>query len=141
MTSGKTPEYILLSALIGKLENNDYYRVFAKSLARTARPAGSLPPDDELVREMFHYFIKENELPIHYQGSVASLDFVESEIHRRAAAKAVSGEDLERTRELEGKLVWEKEVSIRVQDLKKLYANKCIVFPKSLLAEKNTSRA
>lgn len=141
MTSGKAPEYILLSTLIRKLENNDYYRVFAKSLARTACPAGSLPPDDELVKEMFHYFIKENELPISYEGSVASLDFVESEIHRRAAAKAVPNEDLERTRELERKLVWEKEISVRVQDLKKLYANKCIVFPKSLLAEKNTSSA
>ena len=110
-------------------------------MARTACPAGSLPPDDELVREMFHYFIKENELPISYEGSVASLDFVESEIHRRAAAKAVSSEDFGHARELERKLVWEKEVSVRVQDLKKLYANKCIVFPKSLLAEKNTSSA
>ena len=90
---------------------------------------------------MFHYFIKENELPINYEGSVASLNFIESEIHRRSVAKAVSDEDFERTKELERKLVWEKEVSVRVKDLKKLYANKCIVFPKSLLAEKKTSSA
>lgn len=137
MTSGKTPEFILLSALIRKLENNEYYRVFAKSLARTAGSADSLPADDELVREMFHYFIRENELPIRYGGSVVSPDFVESEIHRRAVAKAVSGEDLEQVRELERQRVWEKEVSIKVQDLRKLYANKCIVFPKSLLAGEN----
>ena len=137
MASGKTPEYILLSALIGKLEKIEYYRVFAKSLARTAGSADSLPPDDELVREMFHYFIKENELPIHHNGSVVSLGFVESEIHRRAVAKAVSDEDFERVRELERQLVWGKEISIKVQDLRTLYANKCIVFPKSLLAEKN----
>ncbi len=137
MASGKTPEYILLSALIGKLENIEYYRVFAKSLARTAGSADSLPPEDELVREMFHHFIKENELPIHHNESVVSLDFVESEIHRRAVAKAGSDEDFERVRELERQLVWGKEISIKVQDLRKLYANKCIVFPKSLLAEKN----
>lgn len=141
MTSGKTPEYILLSTLISKLENNEYYRVFAKSLARTASSVDSLPPDDELVREMFHYFIKQNELPIHHDGSVVPMDFVESEIHRRAVAKAVSDEDFEHVRELERQLVWEKEISIKVQDLRKLYANKCIVFPKSLLVEKNPGGA
>ena len=141
MTSAKTPEFILLSTLISKLENNEYYRVFAKSLARTAGSADSLPPDDELVREMFHYFIKESELPVHYDGSAVSLDFVESEIHRRVVARAVSDEGFEHARELERQLVWEKEISIRVQDLRKLYANKCIVFPKSLLVEKNPGGA
>ena len=139
MVPGKIPEYILLSTLIRKLENNDYYRVFAKSLARTACSADSLSPDNELVQEMFNYFIRENELPINYDGSAVSLDFIESEIHRRASEKAVSDEDFQHTRELERKLVWEKEISIKVQDLKKLYANKCIVFPRSLLGEKNTS--
>lgn len=141
MTSCKTPEYILLSTLISKLENKEYYRVFAKSLARTAGSVDSLPPDDELVREMFHYFIKQNELPIHHGGSVVSMDFVESEIHRRTVAKAVSDEDFEHVRELERQLVWGKEISIKVQDLRKLYANKCIVFPKSLLVEKNPGGA
>ena len=126
-------DFVLLYAVIRKLENNTYYRVFAKSLARTTCSAEALPPDHELVREMFHYFIREDELQIHYDGSAVSLDFIESEIYRRAVGKAGPGADLENEMEVERKLVWENEVYIKVQDLKKLYANKCIVFPKSLL--------
>ncbi len=138
MTSGKQPEYILLSALIHKLEDNEYYRVFAKSLARTAGSSGPLPSDDELVREMFHYFIREDELPVNYGGATVSLEYIESEIHRRASEKTVSDEDFQSISEIERKHIWEQEISIKVQDLKRLYANKCIVFPKSLLVEKDT---
>jgi len=137
MVSDKKTDFILLSAVIHKLENINYYRVFAKSLARTTCSAESLPPEDELVKEMFHYFIREDELQIHYGGSAASLDFIESEIHRRASEKTGPDTGLEQKKETERTLVWEEEVFVRVQDLKKLYANKCIVFPKSLLADKN----
>lgn len=139
MGSGNKSDLILLSTLIQKLENNNYYRVFAKSLARTVCSADLLPPDNELVQEMFHYFIRENELRINYNGSVVSLDFIESEIQRRASEKVSLDEGLAHVKELERRLIWGKEVYVKVQDLKKLYANKCIVFPKSLLADRDAS--
>lgn len=141
MVSDNKSDFILLSTLIHKLENNNYYRVFAKSLARTACSADSLPPDNELVKEMFRYFIRENELQISYNGSVVPMDFIESETHRRASEKTGLDEGLEHAKELERRLIWDKEVYIKVRDLKKLYANKCIVFPKSLLADKDVSDA
>lgn len=141
MPSNKKSDFILLSKLIHKLEDNDYYRVFAKSLAMTANPTCSIPPDNELVKEMFYFFIRENELQIIYNGSVVSLDFIESEAHRRVSKKTTPIEDLELAKELERKLIWEKEVYVKVQDLKKLYANKCIVFPKSLLTDSDAPKS
>ena len=141
MYSNKKSDYILLSKLIYKLKDNNYYRVFAKTLARTYRPANSIPPDDELVEEMFHHFIRENELKIIFNGAAVSSDFIESEAHRRASEKTTPSGDLELAKELERKLIWEKEVYIKVQDLKKLYANKCIVFPKSLLSGSDKSKS
>ena len=141
MNSNKKADFILLSKLIHKLKDNNYYRVFAKTLARTTKPANSIPPDNELVKEMFHHFIRENELNIIFNGAVVSPDTIESEAHRRASEKATPSGDLELAKESERKLIWEKEVYIKVQDLKKLYANKCIVFPKSLLSDRDESKS
>jgi hypothetical protein len=141
MSSNNKSDFVLLSKLIHKLEDNDYYRVFAKTLAMTATPTCSIPPDNELVKEMFHFFIRENELQINYNGSAVSADFIESEAHRRASEKTNPIGDLELAKELERTLIWEKEVYIKVQDLKKLYANKCIVFPKSLLTDSDVSKS
>lgn len=141
MPSSNKFDLILLSRLIHKLKDNDYYRVFAKTLAMTANPTCPIPPDNELVKEMFHFFIRENELQINYNGSVVSPDFIESEADRRVSEKTSAIGDLELAKELERKLIWEKEVYIKVQDLKKLYANKCIVFPKSLLTDSDISKS
>lgn len=127
-------DFILLSTIISKLENNNYYRVFAKSLARTAAAAESLPPDDQLVREMFYYFIRENELQVHYRGFAVSPGEIESEICSRALENSGPDTDVKQEEKRIRDLVWKNEIYIKVSDLKKLYANKCIVFPKSLLA-------
>ena len=129
-------DFILLSTIISKLENNNYYRVFAKSLARTATAAESLPPDDQLVREMFYHFIRENELQIHYRGCVVSLEKIESETCSRALENSGADTDIKQEEKRVRDLVWKNEIYIKVSDLKKLYANKCIVFPKSLLANR-----
>ena len=87
---------------------------------------------------MFYYFIRENELQIHYRGSPASLEQVELEIHRRASENSDTDTDIKQEEERLGNDVWENEIYIKVSDLKKLYANKCIVFPKSLLTRQSS---
>jgi len=134
MSSKNKSELILLSTLIRKLEEKIYYRVFAKTYVISSYLNESIIPDKEYVKEMFFIFIKENELQIYFNGSVVSLDFIASEIHRRASIKNANKEDEVFAVELEEKQIWENDVYIKVQDLKKLYANKCIVFPNSLLA-------
>lgn len=125
MPSNNKSDFILLSKLIHKLEDNSYYRTFAKTLARSTNTTDSLPPDNELVKEMFHFFIREDELQIYYNGSVVSADFIEN---------------IEVSKPLERIHIWENEIYIKVQDLKKLYANKCIVFSKSLLTDRDNSK-
>jgi len=106
MPSNNKPDFILLSELIQKLADNDYYRTYAKSLALTENSGKPLPSDDKLVEEMFYYFIEKKELVAYCNKSVVSYENIIKD-----------------------------DVSVKVQDLKKLYANKCIVFPSSLLKE------
>lgn len=129
MSSANNSGFILLSKLVQKLANKDYYRTYAKTLAYTENSSKPLPPNDLLVQEMFNYFISTNQLEIHYNNSIVTTDIIESEAHNRAQEKTNSDVDLERD------LIWEKEIYIKLADLKKLYANKCIVFPNSLLRE------
>ena len=117
MPNRKLPEYILLSDLIHKLEDKDYYRVFAKTLLMTVTPEAPIPADNELVKEMFQYFIRDNQLKVEYKNSVVPLQTIEAEKN----------------------FIWEKEIYVKVKDLKKLYANKCIVLPNSLFIDKNTA--
>jgi hypothetical protein len=107
MPSKSKSDFILLSELIQKLEDKDYYRTYAKSLALTENSSKPLPADDKLVEQMFYYFIANNELVAYLNDSVAS------------------GED-----------ILKDDVYVKTQDLKKLYANKCIVFPSSILKER-----
>lgn len=140
MSSNNNPDFILLSKLINILEDKTYYRVFAKSFVASSYSYNSIKPDKDFVKEMFNLFIKKNELQIYYNGAIASPDFIESEINKRALEESVSAEDLELAKELERKLIWENDVYIRIKDLKKLYANKCIVFPKTLLIGGNEKK-
>lgn len=140
MSSNNNPDFILLSKLINILEDKTYYRVFAKSFVTSSYSGDSIKPDIDFVKEMFDLFIKKNELQIYYNGTIAPPDFIESEINKRTLEKSVSAEDLELAKELERKLIWENDVYIRIKDLKKLYANKCIVFPKNLLIGGNEKK-
>lgn len=112
MSSSKIPENILLSELIHKLKDKEYYQVFAKTLLMTTAPDKPIPDDNELVKEMFQFFIKDKQLKVSFKNSVIQWDDIESE--------------------------WEDKIYVKVKDLKKLYANKCIVLPNSLFIDKNT---
>lgn len=137
MQNNKIPEFILLSELINKLRDKEYYRVFAKTLLMTAAPDQPIPPDSELVKEMFQFFIKDNQLEIHFDNSAASLDVIEAEVNNRASEKTSSPENIEAAKETERNLLWDNEIYVKVKNLKKLYANKCIVLPNSLFINKN----
>ena len=111
MHSKSKSDFILLSELIQKLEDKEYYRTYAKSLALTENSDNPLPIDDKLVEQMFYYFITKKELVVYHNGSMVSED-------------AALNED----------------VYVKIKDLKKLYANKCIVFPSSILKERSNSK-
>lgn len=140
MSLNNNSDFILLSKLINILEDKTYYRVFAKSFVASSYSGDSIAPDKDFVKEMFNLFIKKNELQIYYNGAKTSPDFIESEINKRVAEKSVSDEDLELAKELERKRIWENDIYIRIKDLKKLYANKCIVFPKTLLIDSDKKK-
>ena len=137
MPNKKIPEFILLSELINKLRDKEYYRVFAKTLLMTVTPDQPIPADKELVKEMFLFFIKDNQLEIHFNNTVAPLDTIEAEVNNRASEKTCSSENIEATKEIERNLLWDNEIYVKVKNLKKLYANKCIVLPNSLFINKN----
>lgn len=124
MTSTKIPEYILLSELIQKIKDKEYYQVFAKTLLMTTAPDKPIPADNELVKEMFQFFIKDKQLKISYKDSEVQWEDIESEL--------ASGAEEQRNQ------IWEQEIFVKVKDLKKLYANRCIVLPNSLFVDKNT---
>ena len=137
MPNKKIPEFILLSELINKLRDKEYYRVFAKTLLMTVTPDQPIPADKELVKEMFLFFIKDKQLEIHFNNTVAPFDTIEAEINNRVSKKTCSSENIEATKEIERNLLWDKEIYVEVKNLKKLYANKCIVLPNSLFINKN----
>tara|TARA_B110000240_G_C13310762_1_gene372686 strand:+ start:333 stop:698 length:366 start_codon:yes stop_codon:yes gene_type:complete len=114
-------KFILLSNLINKLNENNYYRVFAKTIAMTEISERLLPPDDDLIKEMFNYFIKKNILNIYHKDSMGVYCLFEDEDKINALE--------------EKKKSLMREMYVNVPDLKKLYANKCIVLPNSLLAD------
>jgi len=132
MPSKNTSEFILLSKLTNVLKDKEYYQTFAKTIAMTSNSKNPMPPDDELVAEMFRYFIQLKLLHIYHENAVATLDYIESEIDRRVLnAKDIT----ESTDNIIRDNIWNNEVYIEIKELKKLYANKCIVFPNSLLSE------
>ncbi len=127
MPTNTIPEFILLSELIGKLKDKDYYRVFAKTLLMTYTSPQTIPADEYLVKEMFHFFIKDKQLNIYYNNEITTLDLIDNEIARR---------DTNSSNDDTSNQIWENEIHVKVKDLKKLYANKCIVLPNSLFINK-----
>ena len=77
---------------------------------------------------MFFYFIKNDLLDIYYKDSIASLEMIEEKAQHRVL------EDSNKDMNKEYNSILGSEVYVNVKDLKKLYANKCIVLPNSLLA-------
>jgi len=135
MSSNNKLDYVLLSKLIEKLKSNDYYRTYAKSLALTENSSKPIPSDDELVAQMFHYFIQNNLLQIYHEDTLIDLDYIESEVDQRAQKYAESWSDDNDRKNTIRDCIWDNEIYIKIKELKKLYANKCIVFPSSLLSE------
>jgi len=135
MPMNKYPEFILLSKIINKLEDQDYYRTFAKSLIMTNLPEKDIPADENLVKEMFLHFIESGNLQIFFNNNPVSLEDIQAESQRR---KLDNRNEIEKSTHLsadEFDLILENEIYINTQALKKLYANKCIVFPSSLLRD------
>jgi len=116
-------EFIILSELIRKLDGNDYYITYAKSLALTENSSTPLPSDDTIIKEMFFYFIRTNELKAFHVNKIPS----NSEVYMEDL-EDISNSDLINQTNLSVDKIY-----VRIKDLKKLYANKCIVFPSSLL--------
>jgi|GEM_PF-3225539 len=133
MSSNKIPEYVLLSNVIRKLRDKDYYRTFAKTLIMTNLPDRAIPSDENLVKEMFQHFIENNNLQIYFNQSEATTKDLQEEAERRVLEKTSNHDHNGLTTDNELESIWENEVYINVKGLKKLYANKCIVFPNSLL--------
>ncbi len=131
MASELDSKFILLSSLISKLEDKEYYQTYAKSLLMTNRPEIPIRSDSHLVEEMFKYFIQINELQAYYKNSRISFEEIDKEINRRSSDTDNIGEDDTSI----SNLFWKKEIYIRINELKKLYTNKCIVLPNSLLRE------
>jgi hypothetical protein len=135
MPSKNTSNFILLSELINVLKDKEYYQTFAKTIAMTSNSKNPMPPDDELIAEMFRYFIKTNLLGIYHENTLVALDYIESEIDRRVLKEVEPKDRLDIIKSTINDIIWKNEVYIDVKELKKLYANKCIVFPNSLIKE------
>ena len=129
MLPNKTSDFILLSRLIQKLKNEEYYQTFAKTLLMTNSPETEIPPTQNLVEEMFRYFIEKENLQIYHNELTVSLRDIKEEAYQR---KLNRNELLDRENSIY-KSIWENEIYIKAKELKKLYANRCIVLPNSLL--------
>ncbi len=130
MTSSKLPEFILLSELIEKLKDKEYYRTFAKTLLMTVMPENPVPGDDQLVKEMFLYFINDKQLKIYSQGIEVEFEDIDNVFAALGNESAtISAQMVNR----------DNDIFVKVKDLKKLYANKCIVLPNSLFINKTSA--
>ena len=77
MLSENSSNFILLSELINALKDKEYYQTFAKTIAMTSNSKIPIPADDELVAEMFRYFIQTNLLHIYHENALVDLDCIE----------------------------------------------------------------
>ncbi len=135
MPAKNTSRFILLSELINALKDKEYYQTFAKTIAMTSNAKIPMPADDELVAEMFRYFIQTNLLHIYHENALVDLDYIQLEIDKRVSKSMEAKDFSENTERTIRNSIWNNEVYIEIKELKKLYANKCIVFPNSLLTE------
>ncbi|QMU61140.1 MAG: hypothetical protein GKR92_05270 [Gammaproteobacteria bacterium] len=138
MPSKNTSEFILLSELINILKDKEYYQTFAKTIAMTSNSKNPMPSDDEVVAEMFRYFIQTDLLQIFREKALVTLDSIESEVDRRILKNTESENSEDNLKNTIHDDIWKNEIYINIKELKKLYANKCIVFPNSLLTELST---
>lgn len=127
MVPNKLPEFILLFELVEKLKDKEYYCTFAKTLLMSVRPDNPVPDDDQLVKEMFLYFIDDKQLKIYNRGS---------EVQLKDVGDLLPDQTSSATNDHKAKLHWDSDIFVKVIDLKKLYANKCIVLPNSLFVDK-----
>jgi len=135
MPAKNTPEFILLSEIINKLKNEDYYRTFAKTLIMTNLPEKTVPNENNLVKEMFFYFIESDNLQIYFQDSEIHPDALPKIAEQRINKNIANEDQISNLIKSEEDQIWDNEIYINVKGLKKLYANKCIVFPNSLLKD------
>ena len=135
MSSINVSDLILLSELIKILKNKEYYQTFAKTIAMTSNSENPMPSDDELVAEMFRYFIQTDLLHIYHKDILVTLDSIESEVDRRTLNNTKTEDYVDNLKDTMRDDIWNNEIYIKVKELKNLYANKCIVFPNSLLTE------
>jgi len=135
MPDKNTSNFILLSELINALKDKEYYQTFAKTIAMTSNSKNPMLADDELVAEMFRYFIQTNLLHIYHENALVDLDYIELEIDKRVSKSIEANDFTDNTEHIIRNSFWKNEVYIEIKELKKLYANKCIVFPSSLLTE------
>lgn len=135
MSTNNFPDFILLSKIINRLKDNDYYRTFAKTLIMTNLPETKVPADEDLVKVMFHHFIQTDNLQIYLNDKAISPIDVQLEAERRMVEENAPSDKLIDLSEHQLEKLWENEIYINTKGLKKLYANKCIVFPNSLLKD------
>lgn len=133
MPSTHTSEFVLLATLIAVLKDKEYYQTFAKTIAMTYSPEKPIPSEDKVVSEMFHYFIQNNLLKIYLNNALATLETIEVEIDQRFIRSTENNNNESESMIRNG--IWNNEIYIKIDELKKLYANKCIMFPNTLLKE------
>ncbi len=126
-------DYILISNLSNTLAKNNYYITYAKSLLGTNSIDTSSLDNNKLITEMFKFFVQSKELRIYFQNSQTDLEELYIEANSRLASFSISEKHSNQDKESTFIDIWDNEVYVNIQDLKKLYANKCIVFPNSLL--------
>ncbi len=115
--------FILLSKLINRLSEIEYYQTFAKTLLVTTNNKPKDSNKAKNVEYMFHYFIDNELLNIYHENKIIDTNSFNT------------FEDLISTDANKEILNWKEQIYINLNDLKILYANKCIVFPVSLIKE------
>ncbi len=115
-------KFVKFSDLINKIRDNDYYYTFAKSLLMANDIDTSCIPNNNLVAKMFDFFIYNKELQIHRIENERIETIQVHELPSIYTSKRISVNSIE----------YKDSIYIKIDDLKKLYANKCIVFPNSL---------
>ena len=123
----QSKNYISLGKLINRLSEIEYYQTFAKTLLMTTDTIPSDPDNKNYVKHMFHYFIDNENLDVYANNQIIDKNKFNSfqEFLDQCNTE----------QEANAQLDWNKEVYIDLNDLKKLYANKCIVFPVALIRE------
>ena len=119
--------YISLGKLINRLSEIEYYQTFAKTLLMATDAIPSDSDNNNYVKHMFHYFIDNENLDVYANNQIIDKNKFNS------FQEFLDQSNTEQ--EANAQLDWNKDIYIDLNDLKKLYANKCIVFPVALIRE------